>query len=121
MAATDRSVIIPQLSEQALDEIARIGNLRLPNEACGLLLLSPHRGQWVVELPNRSKAPRDSFQFYGSDASLELEGYDDGVIIWHTHPGGGIGPSRDDMKTRHPEYWYLVVALTESGPVATFF
>lgn len=117
----ERSMVIPELDERRLNEIARIGRLRLPNEACGLLLTTPHRGRWVVELPNRSLTPQDSFQFYGSDAKLELEGYDGGVIVWHTHPGGGVGPSRDDMKTRHPEFWYLVVALTAEGPVPTFF
>lgn len=118
---TERSVIIPELSDDALASIGRIGHLRAPNEACGLLLVTPHRGRSIVELPNRSKTPLDSYMFYGSDARIELEGYDDGFVIWHTHPGGGIGPSRDDMKTRHAEFWYLVVALTETGPVATFF
>lgn len=117
----DRSLVIPEVSEQALDEIARIGYLRAPAEACGLLLTSPHRGRSVVELPNRSLNAHDSFQFFGSDAKVELADYDDGVIIWHTHPRGLVGPSRDDMKTRHEEFWYLVVALTEDGPVPTFF
>lgn len=117
----ERSVIVPAVTDKALGEIARIGHLRAPNEACGLLLVNPHRGRSVVELPNRSLQPLDSYLFYGSDAHLELEGYEAGFVIWHTHPGGNIGPSRDDMRTRHPQFWYLVVALTDSGPIPTFF
>lgn len=119
--ATERSVVIPEITDDQLASIERIGLLRAPNEACGLLLMSPHRGRTIIELPNRSLTPQDSYQFHGTDAKLELEGYDDGVIVWHTHPGGGIGPSRNDMRTRHPEFWYLVVALTDKGPLPTFF
>lgn len=119
--ADERSVVIPAISERALAEIARIGHLRAPNEACGLLLVTPHRGRSVIELPNRSLKPLDSYLFHGSDARIELEGYEDGFVIWHTHPGGGIGPSREDMRSRHANFWYLVVALTDNGPIPTFF
>lgn len=43
------------------------------------------------------------------------------VIFWHTHPGGGIGPSRVDMQNKPPSGYNLVIALTEDGPVPTFY
>ena len=116
-----RLQVIPQVSEHELVEIDRIGKLRAPTEACGLLLSVPHHGRTVIELPNRSLTAEDHYEFKGSDAYIELKDYDDELVVWHTHPGGLIGPSRDDMRTRHEDYWYLVVTLTPEGPVPTFF
>jgi proteasome lid subunit RPN8/RPN11 len=43
------------------------------------------------------------------------------MALWHTHPGGNIGPSPGDMQKRLEGVAYLVVAITEAGPVPTWF
>lgn len=114
--------------EQALPEIERIGKSRLPNEACGLLLDMPWhnaRGQvsYVKELPNRSLTA-DRYQVNADDIRYVLEGLEEveDVAVWHTHPSGFLGPSEGDLEHRpDPNIWMLVVALTDDGPVATWF
>ena len=110
------------LEQAVVEEIAHIGYERKPNEACGILLPVAHRGKSVFELPNRSKRPADSFELWGADIMLQLEAlgdYDediDTLTIWHTHPGGGVGPSATDMATKPEVFTHLVVALPEEGP-----
>lgn len=116
-----------------VEEIARIGRDRAPNEACGILLPEPHKNKSVFELPNRSKMPADSFELWGSDILLQLETFCgpggeepewnvEDLTIWHTHPGGGVGPSATDMASKPETFTHLVVAIPENGPpVATWF
>lgn len=109
-------------------EIARIGRLRAPVEACGLILPLPYprsnrEPDWIIELPNRSLEP-SSFEIIAEDIRLALtpwaEHYQghpevEKVGVWHTHPGGSIGPGREDMKNRPENIPCLVVALHEDG------
>lgn len=120
--------LMPELSEQSLEEIATIGQLRSPSEACGLLLQHPvttgrGRTSHVVEIPNRSLLPVDSYEMKPSDIDLVMSDKPDQLVAaWHTHPGGLIGPSTRDMENRPPaEVPMLVVALTEDGPVPCWF
>jgi proteasome lid subunit RPN8/RPN11 len=79
---------------------------------------------FVRELPNRSMEGPGSYRVDAEDIRLVLDGLEDveDVAIWHTHPSGYIGPSQLDMKNRPmPDIWMLVVALTDEGPVATWF
>ena len=116
-----------------LDEIYQKGVERVPAEACGVLLVHPRfrdnlRSQ-VVELPNRSMTPHDSYDLHTSDIRLELSTWIEmhsreeveAMAIWHTHPAGNIGPSSRDMRSRLEGIAYLVVAITEAGPVPTWF
>ncbi len=121
------------LTELLLTEIARIGELRAPSEACGVLLLHPkdpdRAESQVVEIPNRSMRPHDGYEMSTNDIRMELlEWLRDTDVeelgelsIWHTHPAGNIGPSAGDMRARDPGISYLVVALTQQGPVPTWF
>jgi len=111
-----------------LPEIERLGKLRAPNEACGILLDMPWKKadgsiSFVKELPNRA-LDEGRYRVDPDDIRLVLEGLEEveDVAVWHTHPSGYIGPSRGDMQNR-PEanIFMLVVALTEQGPVATWF
>lgn len=120
--------MMPELSAVSLLEIARLGILRLPNEACGLLLEIPYRdghGRMtnILELPNRSLHPADSYMMAEADLRLTMEDKPDQLVAaWHTHPGGLVGPSAKDMKCRPPDSIpMLVVALTDDGPVPTWF
>lgn len=117
------------LHDQALAEIEEIGTKRLPTEACGILLPEPWRGHWVYEVPNRSLTPQSSFAFLASDVRMTLQGWfterpdthGADLTIWHTHPGGGIGPSRKDMQMKVPGARFLVVAMTPEGAVPTWY
>lgn len=113
----------------ALKEIEEIGKLRLPNEACGVLLDTHWRKangspSWVKELPNRSVVGGGTYRVDADDIRLVLEGLEEveDVAIWHTHPSGLVGPSKGDMRNRPAANIYMVViALTENGPIATWF
>lgn len=115
--------------ETALREIEVVGKLRAPNEACGVLLDMPWRKadgtmSFVKELPNRSMDGAGTYRVDADDIRMVLEGLEEveEVAIWHTHPSGYIGPSKGDMQNRPmPDIWMLVVALTEDGPVASWF
>jgi proteasome lid subunit RPN8/RPN11 len=104
------------LRDQDLRTIAEIGHYRKPLEACGVLLDDPHRGDRVFELPNRVLDRQDEFAMKGEDLIMVLQGYAGGpetMTIWHTHPGGQLGPSSADLQERPGELSYLVVTLYE--------
>lgn len=123
------------LEDQIVQEIARIGTERLPNEACGLLMPKPINGQWVWEVPNRSLQPHDSFVMRGSDIFLTLDSILGGIesmdqleemlpeiTIWHTHPHGNVGPSKADLENKPAKFKSLVVTMREKEPpLATWF
>lgn len=132
--AGSESLRVPKLASNALAVIARIGRTRSPREACGLLLPVPDSlDRIVIELPNRSLNPLREYEFSVDDVQLELEaghwsdvhpdqGDWDEVAIWHTHPGGAIGPSNEDSKMRVEGIPYLVVALHGDDEItATWF
>jgi proteasome lid subunit RPN8/RPN11 len=117
------------LTPLLIAEIVRIGLDRTPNEACGILLPPPgdtfrfrsHHKQ-VIELPNRSHTPRDSYEIWGSDIVQDLIDWLDNVndpakndmVIWHTHPSGSVGPSRGDLDNKIGDFTYLVVSIDPS-------
>lgn len=113
------------LEKSMVQEIERIGQLRYPNEACGLLLSEPYRGKWIWEMPNRSSTPSDSFTLSGQDIMIALEEYLPAQLteeflqtltVWHTHPGGNLGPSASDLKCKPKHFKNLVVTLYEDAP-----
>lgn len=117
-----------------VEEIAKIGRLRAPAEACGLLLPIPISGKQIIEIPNRAKQSHDTFEMLGSDMMMELEKLmswesieklleEKAITAWHTHPSGNLGPSPTDLKYKPPKMQSLVVTLFEDGraPKATWF
>jgi proteasome lid subunit RPN8/RPN11 len=123
------SRVIPvALTPEMVAEVGRIGELRSPTEACGLVLPRPLKGRWIVELPNRS-LEADSYELWSDDIACVLESWLEEaaeqdwarLTVWHTHPAGNVGPSRSDLECKRPEVSYLVVALTPDGPVPTWF
>ena len=127
---------LPQiaLTEAILKEIVRYGLDALPSEACGVLIPTPlnhlmgEAGQ-VVRLPNRAMNHTEAYVIRGDDIRLSLENWSKStsvelqnmMAIWHTHPGGNIGPSRADMKSRYPGVAYLVVALVDGKGIPAWF
>lgn len=106
------------LRPETLEEIQRLGQAVLPNEACGVIY--NHR---VIQVPNRADDPAKSYVLHGIDIVEALRPYDEAeatdLIIWHTHPSGRIGPGPGDMGMRLEGFRYLVVSLP--GGEATFF
>lgn len=120
--------------DDGLDEVVAairlLGSLRRPHEACGLIV--PRLGvapkAWVHELPNVTTTdPTDSYaigrsSLFGLWEELKKSPFTvswDALVIWHTHPGGGVGPSKMDMQTKLAEFDYLVVTLPD-GPAVRF-
>ena len=107
------------LEGQLITELERVANLRAPVEAVGLILPD----DTVVELPNRSLTPHNRFEVFGADVriTLEMNGVplsQEGLqncTLWHSHPSGGVGPSRTDMKNTVSVMSHLVISLAEDG------
>lgn len=102
-----------------IEEIRRLGNLRAPNEAGGLIL--PDGQVW--ELPNRAdqygQDPTQNFHLSTEDLRALVRKWCDenpgeeeiAPIIWHTHPNGLVGPSNVDLEQRLDNLKYLVVTI----------
>lgn len=110
------------VTDKTLGEIARLGTLRKPEEACGLLFA----GGVVVELENESELDKEHNYALGPlpsvlrqlrEAGVTDQMFEGQYVVWHTHASGMIGPSPIDMQYRVKGVQYLVVALTEAGPV----
>jgi proteasome lid subunit RPN8/RPN11 len=106
-------VIVPQIIE--------IGLRRSPFEACGIVV--PDFGKpaddWVHELDNRSTDPLTSYEIDTAtikQLAEEPETWSD-ILVWHTHPKGGVGPSRRDVESKVPGLRYLVISLPRGEAV----
>lgn len=96
-----------------------------PNEAVGLIV----RDHIVLELTNASDQPESSFAVGVDDiikavdeANLSMTEADwEGIILWHSHPGGGIGPSRVDMRNRVPRWSHLVLTIDGDDIIPTWY
>lgn len=122
------SILTPTtLTPEVVAEIARIGNLRLPAEACGVLLPYSWRGQQVWEMPNRSKTPHNTFAMKSDDIVVTLTDWSreenlgwESLTLWHTHPTGSSSPSKADLENRTEHCGNLLVGLSDP-PLATWF
>jgi proteasome lid subunit RPN8/RPN11 len=107
--------------EEAIDLIRDWGIETAPNEACGLLVLD--NGYYeVYHLANEASDPTSGYKM--SPASIgevitDMETWDNDVTIWHTHPGGTVGPSDADLASLVSGCRYLVVTIP-SAEVAYF-
>jgi proteasome lid subunit RPN8/RPN11 len=117
-----KSLSVPRLDREALHLITRIGRSRAPAEACGLLLIDPSSPDRVIELANRAMDPTRRYEFNSGDVIIALENndidpdsYQGELVIWHTHPGGSIGPSMEDLQQKVEGVPFLVVALLDDG------
>lgn len=63
-------------------------------------------------LPNTADDPHRRFSFQTKELHEVLRGFrQDQVIIWHTHPGGTVGPSEGDLTEVIDGVSYLVVTI----------
>ena len=105
------------LGSSVEDKLSLIIHDRAPLEAVGLIL----DGIRVVELPNKSPTPKNSFEVHKSDIIKVLEKEEDlpEIIFWHSHPSGVIGPSKTDMRQKNNFMEYLVITITPDGLIYT--
>lgn len=109
------------MTQDLIQEIVLRGLANLPNEACGVAIEFPS-DYLVFELENESLEPENSTVLATTQIIATVP--DDiltsispeQMIIWHTHPSGGVGPSKLDMLNRAKDgvgakVRYLTVAL----------
>jgi proteasome lid subunit RPN8/RPN11 len=107
------------VSESTQAELLQITRERAPLEAVGLILPDGS----VVELPNHSDEPEFSFKASREDMrecltpEVDLEE----VALWHSHPGGGIGPSITDLRSKTPFLHHLVVSFVNDDLVLSWY
>lgn len=94
-----------------------------PREAVGLI----YEGR-VYTLSNASSEPEHNFEVHLSELreliislSIPWDRLATEVAFWHSHPSGGVGPSRTDMVNRTPLKHHLVVSLVEGDLVPTWY
>lgn len=110
-------------------EIYELGLKAQPAETCGVILPTPFKGSQVVEVKNEAQDAENHFYTTGKAIAKVIyewfltathqETLD--IIFWHTHPNGGIGPSRVDLRERIFGGHHLVVSLTEDGPCPVIY
>ena len=90
-----------------------------PREAVGLILSD----STVVRLPNYASAPEHQFKVSRKDivAALIDEEVLSEVVFWHSHPMGGLGPSRLDMKHKTLFNHHLVISVVENDIVPSWY
>lgn len=116
--------IIDESAQKALQEAAERHS---PREAVGIMIA--HR---LFELPNLAEGI-DEFRvekasivslFERDDVNwlMQQHGltYDD-VVLWHSHPSGGVGPSTTDLRSKTPFKYHLVVSLVNGEAVFTWY
>jgi proteasome lid subunit RPN8/RPN11 len=96
----------------ALRRVQDLGIETAPEEACGILV-DEAGGIRVVQMLNRAD---DRLNGYAIDPvtlrQLALKpGSWKHVAIWHTHPGGMVGPSLGDLDHRIHGVEYVVVTI----------
>ena len=87
-------MVIPAEVRSALVEHAQA---ELPNEACGLLVLSDGVAERLVPGRNRAGSPyRFELEVDSETWFLEDEGYE--LAVFHSHPSSPPRPSRTDVE-----------------------
>lgn len=92
---------------------------KLPNESVGLLTSDGI----IIELTNKAPSPENSFEVDKLELLhwIEQLGTVEGLALWHSHPQGGIGPSRTDMQQRIPFLHHLIVSIVDDDVVYSFY
>lgn len=103
------------------DELTKRALEAFPEEAVGLLTADDQ----VIMLPNRASEPGNNFAISKADllSAIRMNEIEDlaGLTLWHSHPRGGVGPSRIDMQQRIPMLNHLVVSVESLGVVYTWY
>lgn len=121
------SVIAALVTPEIVDQVCQLGQAAEPLEACGIITPDGR----VVQVPNVSPEPHRHYQLESAGLVNAMREYTersntplselqrDHLIIWHTHPGDQVGPSKVDMRQKVAGFRYLVVAIP-SGVASQF-
>lgn len=113
-------LVIPTI-EAAFDRIFEVGMETAPDEACGILVREGEKQFRIVQLNNRAPDPRRAYAIDVAtlrQISFKPELWSH-VRVWHTHPGGMVGPSPGDLENKVPGVKYLVITIP-TGEVVAF-
>jgi proteasome lid subunit RPN8/RPN11 len=105
------------LLEQVKEALMKRARQSYPMEVCGFIMNSadPDTDQFVFDVPNVSKSPRDSWLMDPNYQTIAFSQEESIFGIWHTHPSGLLGPSETDMRYIIPNHRFFVV--TRDGVV----
>lgn len=94
-----------------------------PFEAVGLIYQ-----EQVYPLVNHARNLEAMFEIHLAELrdivtalGVPLKTVNEDVVLWHSHPGGGIGPSSYDITHRTPLKNHLVLTLVDDDLVATWY
>lgn len=108
------------LRNDTLAELLQLTLNALPHEAVGLL---DGNGK-VYPLPNHHGA-ESAFEIHKADLLSVIEENPHVVLteltLWHSHPAGGVGPSRVDLQNKTPFKYHLVVSLIDGDITPTWY
>lgn len=123
--------------EELADALASLGRQSEPLEACGVAVPLVGGGWAVVDCMNHASDPRKSWETPGWEmaeairiACAEGKFFDcpaadlsqDSPVVWHSHPGGNVGPSEEDMSRRVNGLRHAVIAWPSgSTPRLTYY
>lgn len=96
----------------AFRRILDLGIEAAPEEACGILV-NEVDGIRVVQMLNRAEDRTQSYRIDPAmlrQLALKPKSWEH-VAIWHTHPGGHVGPSPGDLEHKVNGVTYLVIAV----------
>ena len=104
-------LVLPTLSV-AIRRIRDYGIEAAPEEACGVLV-NEMDGVRVVQMLNRAEDRTSGYRIDPAmlrQLSMKPKSWAH-VAIWHTHPGGNVGPSPGDLEHKIHGVQYLVVTV----------
>jgi proteasome lid subunit RPN8/RPN11 len=83
-----------------------------PNEACGIVICLENQ-YWLLQLRNEAEDPTQSFKLTAESIGsvIDEDTWTYFSSVWHTHPGGKIGPSDKDLETVLLGLRYMVMTL----------
>lgn len=96
----------------AIEHIFDLGMEGAPEEVCGLIV-NETTGVQVIPLRNRAEDPTASYVIDNAtlrQLALKPKTWQH-VAVYHTHPGGQVGPSARDLEHRITGVKYLVVTI----------
>lgn len=108
-----------QIEGRLKRQLLEITRASSPHEACGLLMPTGE----IKVLANRSLTPTNAFEVTKTDIlqALASEESLENITFWHSHPSGGVGPSRVDLQQKMPFPYHLVLSLVDNDLVPTWY
>lgn len=89
----------------------------MPQEAVGFLAGADGKIRYMLPLPNVAGSRRflvDPYAQYKAMRQFAAEKLE-ALAMYHSHPGGGVRPSRDDVRFfSHVPYMQLIIALARA-------